>query len=177
MCLQQSKRKKNYVIIQQIEVLKARPNKKEPDYQEMRELKEQIQLMRRELESRIEDNDDRPETPETPVDQQPPAKSPLILLPETEEETPSTKEYEQLKFDVSVGDAPHVCTKYPAFTKISEPLVESTQMTTTAKMFGFFMLMPCSCRAADGAAAAGGGPRWIVREGRVGGTASELQLR
>lgn len=93
---------------QQIEVLKARPNKKEPDYQEMRELKEQIQMMRRELESRIEDTDDRPETPETPLEQQPPAKSPLILLPEAQQEEQSPKEYEQLKFDVSVRGLHHV---------------------------------------------------------------------
>lgn len=59
-------------------------------------------MMRRELESRIEDTDDRPETPDTPVDQQPLAKSPLILLPEAQPETPPQKEYEQLKFDVSV---------------------------------------------------------------------------
>ena len=85
---------------QQIESLKARPNKKEPDYQEMRELKEQIQMMRRKLESRIEDTDDRPETPETPKDDQP-AKSPYILIPETQQEKPPPKEYEQLKFDVS----------------------------------------------------------------------------
>ncbi|MPC07848.1 E3 ubiquitin-protein ligase RNF31 [Portunus trituberculatus] len=86
---------------QQIEGLKARPNKKEPDYQEMRELKEKIQVMRRELESRIEESDDRPDTPETPQDEQP-TKSPYILIPDTPQEKPPPKEYEQLKFDRTV---------------------------------------------------------------------------
>lgn len=66
----------------------------------MRELKEQIQMMRRELETRIEDTDDRPESPETPQDDQP-TRSPFILLPESQQEKPPPREYEQLKFDVS----------------------------------------------------------------------------
>ena len=58
--------------------------------------------MRRELESRIEESDDRPETPDTPQDEQP-TKTPYILIPDTPQEKPPPKEYEQLKFDVSAA--------------------------------------------------------------------------
>lgn len=94
----------------------------------MRELKQQIQMMRRELESRIEDTDDRPDTPETPIDQEPPAKSPLILLPGAQEEEPPAKEYEQLKFDVSAGDLHYMCSGYTGGAKIKGSFVDSSQM-------------------------------------------------
>ncbi|XP_042232259.1 E3 ubiquitin-protein ligase lubel-like isoform X26 [Homarus americanus] len=88
-------------LLVQIEGLKARKNKKDPDYQEMRELKEQIQMMRKELEARMDDDDeDRPETPDTPKEEQEPT-SPDIMLQEPQEK-PKSREYEQLQFDRTV---------------------------------------------------------------------------
>ena len=83
----------------QLEGLKARHGK-EQDYQEVRELKEQIQMMRRQLEARMEEDEVRPDTPDTPIDEQPP-KSPQIVLQESPKtEHPPSREYEQLQFDV-----------------------------------------------------------------------------
>ncbi|XP_068220489.1 E3 ubiquitin-protein ligase lubel [Palaemon carinicauda] len=88
-------------LLVQIEGLKARHNK-EPDYQEVRELKEQIQMMRKQLEARMEeDTETRPDTPETPQDEQPP-QGPLLLLQGSPTVEGPPREYEQLKFDRTV---------------------------------------------------------------------------
>ncbi|XP_066985892.1 E3 ubiquitin-protein ligase lubel-like isoform X47 [Macrobrachium rosenbergii] len=85
-----------------IEGLKAR-HSKEPDYQEVRELKEQIQMMRKQLEARMEeDSEARPDTPETPQDEQPPKGPLLVLQGSPTNERPPSREYEQLKFDRTV---------------------------------------------------------------------------
>ncbi|XP_045618058.2 E3 ubiquitin-protein ligase lubel isoform X11 [Procambarus clarkii] len=91
-------------LLVQIEGLKARQNKKDPDYQEMRELKEQIQMMRRQLEARMEDEDGRPETPDSPKEEQQQQQQPSgadIILQDTQEK-PVSREYEQLQFDRTV---------------------------------------------------------------------------
>ncbi|XP_066985872.1 E3 ubiquitin-protein ligase lubel-like isoform X44 [Macrobrachium rosenbergii] len=89
-------------LLLQIEGLKAR-HSKEPDYQEVRELKEQIQMMRKQLEARMEeDSEARPDTPETPQDEQPPKGPLLVLQGSPTNERPPSREYEQLKFDRTV---------------------------------------------------------------------------
>ncbi|XP_066985853.1 E3 ubiquitin-protein ligase lubel-like isoform X42 [Macrobrachium rosenbergii] len=89
-------------LLVQIEGLKAR-HSKEPDYQEVRELKEQIQMMRKQLEARMEeDSEARPDTPETPQDEQPPKGPLLVLQGSPTNERPPSREYEQLKFDRTV---------------------------------------------------------------------------
>ncbi|KAK7079022.1 ubiquitin-protein transferase activity protein, partial [Halocaridina rubra] len=90
-------------LLVQIEDLKARHGM-EPDYQEVRELKEQIQMMRKQLEAKMEeDGEGRPDTPETPQDEELPPMGPVILLAESPEtERPPSREYEQLKFDRTV---------------------------------------------------------------------------
>lgn len=68
----------------------------------MRELKEQIQQMRKQLEAKMEEEGKRPDTPETPKDEHPPP-GPLTGPSEAaEEQTKTTSpEEEQLNFDVS----------------------------------------------------------------------------
>ncbi|XP_047495705.1 E3 ubiquitin-protein ligase lubel-like isoform X18 [Penaeus chinensis] len=89
-------------LLVQIEGLKAR-QKKESDYQEVRELKEQIQQMRKQLEAKMEEEGKRPDTPETPKDEHPPP-GPLADPQEpAEEQTKMTSpEEEQLNFDRTV---------------------------------------------------------------------------
>ncbi|XP_064112921.1 E3 ubiquitin-protein ligase lubel-like isoform X14 [Macrobrachium nipponense] len=89
-------------LLVQIEGLKAR-HSKEPDYQEVRELKEQIQMMRKQLEAKMEeDTEARPDTPETPQDEEPPKGPLLVLQGSPTNERPPSREYEQLKFDRTV---------------------------------------------------------------------------
>nr|XP_027226296.1 serine/arginine repetitive matrix protein 2-like isoform X3 [Penaeus vannamei] len=85
-----------------IEGLKAR-QKKESDYQEVRELKEQIQQMRKQLEAKMEEEGKRPDTPETPKDEHPPPGPLTGPLEAAEEQTKTTSpEEEQLNFDRTV---------------------------------------------------------------------------
>lgn len=65
----------------------------------MQELKEQIQIMRKQLEAQMEDSDESAEAPESPREEQPP-QGPVLVLQETPEKLVS-REYEQLQFDVS----------------------------------------------------------------------------
>lgn len=61
-------------------------------------------MMRKQLEARLEDSDERAETPESPREEQSP-KGPVIELHESTEK-PVSREYEQLKFDVSFAPFP-----------------------------------------------------------------------
>ncbi|KAK4323672.1 hypothetical protein Pmani_005643 [Petrolisthes manimaculis] len=102
-------------LLVQIEDLKARPNKKDPDYQEMRQLKNQIQMMRRELEARMEDEDEeaeeeeeegRTDSPDTPTGEVEDGGGPTLLLLDADGgvsglEQPQ-EENEQLQFDRTV---------------------------------------------------------------------------
>ncbi|KAK8722802.1 hypothetical protein OTU49_012048, partial [Cherax quadricarinatus] len=88
-------------LLVQIEGLKARQNKKDPDYQEMRELKEQIQMMKRQLEARMENENDRGDSPEVPKEEEEPSPPGLQALHE-QQDKPVSREYEQLQFDRTV---------------------------------------------------------------------------
>lgn len=75
----------------------------------MRELKEQIQQMRKQLEAKMEEEGKRPDTPETPKDEHPPPGPLTGPLEAAEEQTKTTSpEEEQLNFDVS-RDTYFVC--------------------------------------------------------------------
>ncbi|XP_076048722.1 uncharacterized protein LOC143029731 [Oratosquilla oratoria] len=96
-------------ILGKVEGLKAR-HTNDPDYHQVRELKEQIQMMRKQLEAKIEDQstagdgDRGPDSPDTPLDRHP-LKGPVVLLqePTKEPENEDTRrQYEQLKFDRTV---------------------------------------------------------------------------
>ena len=72
----------------------------EADYQEVRELKEQIQIMRKELQTQM-DNNSRSDSPQSPMQD----AGPVIMLQPAENaaenQAKTAEELEQLQFEVS----------------------------------------------------------------------------